>query len=139
MTADMLISEGDPSPRSGVDRTMQEGIPSAQPRPAACSRVRLLAVAVALLALLATACSGGSHPARPRASSAPDLAAMQAYARCLRAHGLPRVHVTSASGISNLNTVLIFNGLAVQGAPAGSPQVRTAVDACHHLIPQSMG
>jgi len=139
MTADMLISGGDPAPRSEVDRTMQEGILSTQPRHAACSRARRLAVAVALLALLATACSGGSHPARPRASSSPDLAAMNAYARCLRAHGLPHVHVTSASGISNPDTVLIFNGLAIQGATRGSPQVRTAVHACHHLIPQSTG
>jgi len=136
MTADMLISGGDPSPHSGVDRTVQEGILRTQPRQAACSRARLLAVAVAVLALLATACSDGSHPARPRASSSPDLAAMNAYARCLRAHGLPHVKVTSAAGFSNLNTVLIFNGLAIQGATPGSPQVRTAVQACHHLIPQ---
>ena len=136
MTADMLISGGDPSPRSGVDRTVQEGTISTQPRQAACSRAWLLAVAVAVLALLATACSGGSHPARPRPSSSPEFAAMNAYARCLRAHGLPHAHVTRAPGISNLNTVLIFNGLAIQGATPGSPQVRTAVHACHHLIPQ---
>jgi len=113
---------------------MRERSSSAQPRQAACSRAGLLAVAAAVLAL-AAACSGGSHPGSG-ASSSPDLAAMNSYARCLRTHGLPMVHVTRATGASNPNTVLIFNGLAIQGATRGSPQVRTAVRACHHLLPQ---
>jgi hypothetical protein len=136
MTADTFISGGYPSPRSGVDRTMQESIVSAQPRQAAGLRARPLAVAVAVLALLATACSSGSHPARPRASSSPDLAAMTSYAQCLRTHGLPHVHVTPAPVFANLSTILIFNGLAIQGATRGLPQVRTAVHACDHLVPQ---
>jgi hypothetical protein len=136
MTADMLISRGDPLPRGRVDRTMPEGAVSTQPRQAACLRARLLAGAVAVLALLATACSGGTHPARSHASSSPNLAAMSSYARCLRTHGLPHVHVASAASSSNLSTVLIFNGLAIQGATPGSPRVRTAVHACHRLIPQ---
>jgi hypothetical protein len=114
---------------------MREGSASTQPRQAACSRAGLLAVAAAVLALVA-ACSGGSHPAGPGASSSPNLAAMNSYARCLRTHGLPEVYVTRAPSAPNLNTVLILDGLAIEGATGGSPQVRTAVHACHHLLPQ---
>ena len=100
------------------------------------SRAGPLAVAAAVLALVA-ACSGGSHPAVSHASSSPDLAAMDSYARCLRAHGLPKAHVTRAPSAPNhRNTVLIFDGLSVQGATPGSPQIRTAVHACRHRIPQ---
>jgi len=95
-----------------------------------------VAGAVAVLALLAAACSGGSHPPRSHASSSRNLAAMNSYAQCLRAHGLPHAHVTSAPGVPNLNTVLIFNGLAIQGATPGAPRTRAAVRACHHLIPR---
>jgi hypothetical protein len=126
MTTEMLISGGGPSPHRGVDRTMQEGAVTTQPRRAACSRARLLAVAAAVLALLATACSGGSHPAGSHASSSPDLAAMNSYAQCLRAHGLPHVYVSGAPSFPNLNAVLIFNGLAIQGATPGSPRTRAA-------------
>jgi hypothetical protein len=118
------------------DRITREGTVSTQPRRAACSRARLLAVAVAVLALLATACGGGSHPPPSRASSSPDFVAMSAYAQCLRAHGLPHARVTGAPGFSNLDTVLIFNGLAIQGATPGTPRTRAAVHACRHLIPQ---
>lgn len=134
MTADRSISRGDPSPHGGVDRTMQEGTVSTHPGQVARLRAGLLAVAAAVLALLVAACSG-SQPARSRASSSPDLAAMNSYAQCLRVHGLPHVHVTSVPGFSNLNTVLIFNGLAIQGATPGTPRTRAAVHACHHLIP----
>jgi hypothetical protein len=91
-------------------------------------------VVAAVLALVA-ACGGGSHPARSQASSSPDLAAMKSFAQCLRAHGLPRVYVTSAPSFPSRNAVVIFNGLAIQGATPGTPRVRAAVRACHHLIP----
>ena len=107
-----------------------------QPRQAACSRAGRLAVAAAMLALLAAACSGGSHPARSRPSSTPIPAAMNSYAKCLRTHGLPHVHVTFVPSFPNPDTILIFDGLAIQGATRGSHRVRTAVHACHHLIPQ---
>lgn len=61
---------------------------------------------------------------------------MNSYVRCLRTHGLPKVHVSGAPSGRNANTVLIFDGLAIQGAPAGSPRVRAAVHACHRLIPE---
>jgi hypothetical protein len=118
-----------------VDSAMRERSASTQPRQAACSRAGLLAVAAAVLALVA-ACGGGSHPAGSSASSSPNLAAMNSYARCLRTHGLPKVHVTRAASASNLNSVLIFDGLAIEGATRGLPHVRTAVQACHHLLPQ---
>ena len=60
---------------------------------------------------------------------------MNSYAQCLRAHGLPHVHATSTPSFPNLNTVLTFNGLAIQGATPGTPRTRAAVHACHHLIP----
>ena len=114
---------------------MREGSASTQPRRAACSRAGLLAAAAAVLALVA-ACGGGSPPAGSGASSSPNLAAMNSYARCLRTHGLPKVRVTPAPSAPDLNTVMIFDGLAIEGAAHGSPQVRTAVQACHQLLPQ---
>jgi hypothetical protein len=113
---------------------MREGSASTQPRQAACSRAGLLTLG-AVLALVA-ACGGGSHAAGSGASSSPDLAAMNSYARCLRTHGLPKVHVTLAPSAPDLNTVMIFEGLAIEGAARGSPQVRAAVQACHQLLPQ---
>jgi hypothetical protein len=93
-------------------------------------------VAAAVLALLATACGGSPHPAGSRASSSPNLAAMNSYARCLRTHGLSKAHVTFAPSGPNFNTVMIFDGFAVQGATPGTPRTRAAVHACYHLIPQ---
>ncbi len=100
----------------------------------------LPALAAAVLAL-AIACSGGPHPARSQTRSAASLAAMHSYARCLRAHGLPKVYVTRAPGAArgpsdpSRIAVLIFNGLAIEGASPGSRQVRTAGHACHRLLP----
>lgn len=73
MTAVILISGGDPPPPSGVDGTTQEGTVITQSRRPARSRARALTVPAAVLALLATACSGGSRPAGSRASSPPTL------------------------------------------------------------------
>jgi hypothetical protein len=115
---------------------MREGSASTQTGQAACSRAGPLAVAAAVLALVAACSGGGSHPAGSGVSSSPNLAAMNSYARCLRTHGLPKVHVTLAPSAPNLNTVMIFDGLAIEGATRGSPQVRAAVQACHHLLPQ---
>ena len=51
-------------------------------------RAALAAAALALIGLLATACGGGSSPAAAGGGSTHVQAAL-AYARCMRAHGVP--------------------------------------------------
>jgi hypothetical protein len=123
------------SPAMSADNFMRENSARSRPGQARGSRPGLPVVVATVLALV-TACSSSSHPAVSRASSSPNLVAMNTYARCLRAHGLPEVRVTSAPAGPSLSIVMIFDGLAIEGATRGAPQTRTAVRACHHLLPQ---
>jgi hypothetical protein len=87
---------------------------------------------------LAAACGGGSHPAGSGASSPPGLAqALDAYAHCMRGHGLPGVYVTRAPSSPNPGTALmIFHGFAIEGADSSSPGFGSAQSTCQHLLPQ---
>lgn len=101
----------------------------------------LRAATVAILAgaaLLAAACGGGSHPAGSGASSPPNPAqALAAYAQCMRHHGLPGLYITHAPSNPNPSTtVIIGDGLAIEGANPTSPQFQAAANACQHLLPQ---
>jgi hypothetical protein len=94
----------------------------AQLRPAG-----LLAAAVlALIGLLATACGGGSSPAAASGGGggggSPPVQAQLAYARCMRAHGVPDFPDPDS------------NGGGFQGVPAGSSQMTAADHVCHHLL-----
>ena len=98
------------------------------------------AAAVAILAgaaPLAAAC-GGSHPAGSGASSPPNPAhALAAYAQCMRHHGLPGLYLTHAPSDPNPSTtVIIGDGMAIEGANPTSPQFEAAANACRHLLPQ---
>ena len=77
------------------------------------------AVAVlALIGLLATACGGGSS----RAGGGGGVEAALAYARCMRAHGVPDFPDPNGNGQFNVD-------------PHSASSQETAADhACHHLL-----
>src|SRR5215469_15898071 len=108
--------------------------------PQCAARLRRVAGAAVLtgIGLLAAACGGGSNPADSGASSPPGLAqALDAYAHCMRGHGLQGVYVTRAPSSPNPGTVLmIFHGFAVEGADPSSPGFQSAQSACQHWLPQ---
>ncbi len=106
-------------------------------RPRRLRAVPLAAVLVAI-GLVAAACGAGSHPAGSGASSPPGLAqALDAYAHCMRGHGLPGLYVARAPSSPNPGAVLmIFHGFAIEGANLSSPGFQTAQNACQHLLPQ---
>jgi len=90
-------------------------------RRARLRRAGLLAAALALLGLLATACGGGSSPAAAGGGGSPVQAAL-AYARCMRAHGVPDFPDPDSHGQFN-----------VKGHSASS-QETAANQVCHHLL-----
>src|SRR5215470_18973722 len=74
--------------------------------------------ALALLALLATACGGGSS----RAGGGGGVDAALAYARCMRAHGVPDFPDPNGNGQFNVD-------------PHSASSQETAADhVCHHLL-----
>jgi len=86
-----------------------------------------LAVAAAV-AVAVTACSGAPSPSGfsggsfPAASS--DYQADLAYARCMRAHGVPDFPIPSPS-----------QGFGISGHPSGTGPLARANAACQHLLP----
>jgi len=94
-------------------------------RRARLSHAGLAAAVLALIGLLATACGGGSSPAAASGGGggggSPPVQAQLAYARCMRAHGVPDFPDPNS------------NGGGFEGVPAGS-QVTAADHVCHHLL-----
>ena len=89
-------------------------------RRAQLRRGGLLAAALALLGLLATACGGGSSHAR--AGGPTHVQAALAYARCMRAHGVPGFPDPDSNGQFNVD-------------PQSASSQETAADhVCHHLL-----
>jgi hypothetical protein len=87
-------------------------------------RAGALAVAAAV-AVLATACGGGSAPP---SASAPTYAQVLALAQCMRSHGVPDFPDPDMGGQGP--------ALATKGAiNPGSPQFQAALAACRHLLP----
>jgi hypothetical protein len=93
-------------------------------RRARLRRAGLAAAVLALIGLLATACGGGSSPASASGGGggggSPPMQAQLAYAKCMRAHGVPDFPDPDSNG-------------GFQGVPAGS-QVTAADHVCHHLL-----
>jgi len=89
-----------------------------------------LAVSAAV-AVLATACGGGSAPS---SASAPTYAQELALAQCMRGHGVPNFPDPSTSGGYTLasNGSLEGNGPAVN---IDGSQVQAAYGDCRHLLP----
>ena len=99
-------------------------------RRAGLRRAGLAAAVLALIGLLATACGGGSSPAAGGGST--HVQAALAYAKCMRAHGMPDFpdpHYTSG-GIGRPGGIVIGGGF-----DRNSPQVKAATQACRHLMP----
>jgi hypothetical protein len=94
-------------------------------RRARLCRAGLAAAVLALTGLLATACGGGSSPAAASGGGggggSPPMQAQLAYAKCMRAHGVPDFPDPDSNG----------NGFT--GEPTGS-QVTAADHVCHHLL-----
>ena len=77
--------------------------------------------ALALLGLLATACGGGSSPAAATGGSTRAQAAL-AYARCMRAHGVPDFPDPDSNGNFNVDPHSV------------SSQETASNHACNHLL-----
>src|SRR5215471_4429212 len=77
--------------------------------------------ALALMGLLATACGGGSSPAAATGGSTHVQAAL-AYARCMRAHGMPGFPDPDSNGQFNVDRQSV------------SSQETAANQVCHHLL-----
>ena len=99
-------------------------------RPGRRKRPGLLAT-FAGIALLAAACSGG--PPRPGSGSAQNLSKqLDAYASCVRSHGVPGYYVSRAgTAPPTPGTVQeVFRGWIVPVNPS-----RSAQKTCQHLLP----
>jgi len=91
-------------------------------RRAGLRRAGLLAAALALIGPLAAACGGGSSPASSRAGGGGGVEAALAYARCMRAHGVPDFPDPNSNGQFNVDP------------HSASGQETAANQTCHHLL-----
>ncbi len=92
------------------------------------------AIALAALALLAAACSSGSPPTGPGASSNAGGSATSkalAFARCVRSRGVPDFPDPNSAGE--------FNKTTMRQLSASNSKYQTATQACGHLLPNSGG
>ena len=90
-------------------------------RRAGLRRAGLAAAVLAPIGLLATACGGGSSPAAAGGGSTHVQAAL-AYARCMRAHGVPDFPDPDSNGQFNVDRHSV------------SSQETAANQVCHHLL-----
>ena len=90
-------------------------------RRAGLRRAGLAAAVLAPIGLLATACGGGSSPASAGGGPTHVQAAL-AYARCMRAHGVPDFPDPDSNGQFNVDRHSV------------SSQETAANQVCHHLL-----
>ena len=90
-------------------------------RRAGLRRAGLAAAVLAPIGLLATACGGGSSPASAGGGPTHVQAAL-AYARCMRAHGVPDFPDPDSNGQFNVDRHSV------------SSQETAADQVCHHLL-----
>ena len=92
--------------------------------------------ALALTALLATACGGGSPSDAPSAGHGlPTVQQLDSFASCVRGHGVPNFYFTHDDGGNTPDNMLKIGPWAAPANP-GSPQFQAALKACQHLIPR---
>lgn len=90
--------------------------------------------ALALTALLAAACGGGSPSAAP--SIAPgNVQQLDAFAACMRSHGVLNFYFSNSPGTSNTSTELSIMGHYVPGVNPQTAHFGAAMKACKHLLP----
>ena len=92
-------------------------------------RLGALAVAAAV-AVLATACGGGSAPP---SASAPTYAQVLALAQCMRSHGVPNFPDPDAVGGYALTSTGSIEGAGGSSIDIGSSHVQAAYGDCRHL------
>jgi hypothetical protein len=98
------------------------------PRPAAAL------AALALTALLATACGSGSSPAASATAGPTRQQAALAYAKCMRAHGVPDFPDPDSNGDFHLSKNQHGRGSTGGGSSSASNQETAANQLCHHLL-----
>ncbi len=94
-------------------------------------RAGALAVAAAV-AVLATACGGGSDPS---AASTPTYAQELALAQCMRSHGVPTFPDPGASGGYTLTSNGSIEGTGGSPIDINNSQAQAAYGDCRHLLP----
>jgi hypothetical protein len=95
----------------------------------------LIPAALALTALLATACSG-AHPAGSTASPGPgNVQQLDVFAACMRGHGVLNFYFSNAPSAADSSTTVSIMGHYVTGVNPQSAQFGTAMKACKHLLP----
>jgi len=109
-----------PTPAHHMTPFVMNGIPTK----------RRLAVAAALVALLAAACSGtgsSTRPGAPGAGGPATAASAVGYSRCMRSHGVPRFPDPDAGGA--------LPKADPRQLGVSSSQLHAARHACLHLLP----
>ena len=101
-------------------------------------RTAVLAAALALTALLATACGGGSPSAAP-SPAAGNVQQLDAFAACMRSHGVLDFYFSNSPGTSNTATELSIMGHFVPGVNPQTAHFAPAMKACKHLLPGGGG
>ena len=92
--------------------------------------------ALAVTALLATACGGGSPSAAPSTGRGlPTVQQLDSFASCVRGHGAPNFYFTHDDGGNTPDNMLKIGPWAAPANP-GSPQFQAVLKACQHLIPR---
>jgi hypothetical protein len=100
--------------------------------------MRLPLILAASLALLPAGCGGSSTPKTTASKQPPihDLAtAVDKFAACMRAHGVPGYPDPVVSSSGNHVSIKIGPGNVTPGAPA----LTSATQACHSLLPDNGG
>jgi hypothetical protein len=92
-------------------------------------RAGALAVAAAV-AVLATACGGGSDPP---SASAPTYAQVLALAQCMRSHGVPNFPDPDTAGGYAVTSNWSIEGAGGSSIGIGSSQAQAAYGDCQHL------
>jgi hypothetical protein len=94
-------------------------------------RAGALAIAAAV-AVLATACGGGSAPS---SASPPTYAQVLALAQCMRGHGVPNFPDPNTSGSYTLTSNGSIEGAGGSSIDIDSSQAQAAYGDCRHLLP----
>jgi hypothetical protein len=96
-----------------------------------------MAAALAGTALLAASACGGAHSTAPKVSNGQLTAQdVDAFARCMRGHGLPNFYPSRASSESagSPDQALELGPWIFPVTDPGSPQFTAALSACRHLV-----
>jgi len=89
-------------------------------------------VVAAAVAVLATACGGGSAPS---SAGPPTYAQVLALAQCMRGHGVPDFPDPNASGGYTLTSNGSIEGPGGSSIDIDSSQAQAAYGDCRHLLP----